>query len=119
MDNKNEKVLNGNVNEKQPDEFTITIVFDNDVEIECSIIAIFPVNNRNYIALLPITKHPDFDPEEVFLYRYSTIGSKDSIKLDTIETDTEYNMVAGCKNTECPHRYRIQRKEKKIVMNFM
>lgn len=32
--------------------------------------------------------------EEVLLYRYSTIGSKDSIKLDLIESNDEYNTVA-------------------------
>ena len=81
-------------NNKNNEEFTITLTFDNDVSVECAIIAIFPANNRNYIALLPITEVEGLDMEEVLLYRYSTIGSKDSIKLDLIESNDEYNTVA-------------------------
>ena len=81
-------------NNKNNEEFTITLTFDNDVSVECAIIAIFPANNRNYIALLPITEVEGLDLEEVLLYRYSTIGSKDSIKLDLIESNDEYNTVA-------------------------
>lgn len=76
------------------EDFRVTITLDNDMEIECAVIAIFPVEFRNYIALLPLNHLDILDPEEVFLYRYSTTGSKDSIKLDTIETDDEYNKVA-------------------------
>lgn len=76
------------------EEFTITITFDNDISVECAIIAIFPAKGRNYVALLPLTPVQGLDPEEVLLYRYSTIGSKDSIKLDCIESDDEYNNVA-------------------------
>ena len=81
-------------NNKNNEEFTITLTFDNDVSVECAIIAIFPANNRNYIALLPITEVEGLDMEEDLLYRYSTIGSKDSIKLDLIESNDEYNTVA-------------------------
>ena len=85
--------MSENIN-KNYEEFTITLTFDNDVSVECAIIAIFPANNRNYIALLPITEVEGLDMEEVLLYRYSTIGSKDSIKLDLIESNDEYNTVA-------------------------
>ena len=76
------------------DDFTLTLTFDDDTEIECSVVAIFPTNNRTYIALTPLNEEPGFDPEEVLLYRYKTIGSKDTIQLDAIETDEEYNMAA-------------------------
>ena len=83
-----------NTNNSNNEEFTITITFEDGLEIECTIVAIFPVKSYNYIALLPLTQHEDLDPEEVFLYRYTTFGSKDSIQLDTIESDEEYNEVA-------------------------
>lgn len=92
MPNNNQQVPNNQ--QKMQEEFTISITFDNNITVECAIIAIFPVEGRNYIALLPITPVQGLDPEEVFLYRYSTIGSKDSIKLDTIDSDAEYNCVA-------------------------
>ena len=103
MSDNNQQVPNNqmppNGQQKMQEEFTISITFDNNVTVECAIIAIFPVEGRNYIALLPLTPVQGIDPEEVFLYRYSTIGSKDSIKLDTIETDAEYNRVADAFDT--------------------
>ncbi|MBE5936128.1 MAG: DUF1292 domain-containing protein [Lachnospiraceae bacterium] len=76
------------------DDFTLTLTFESGETVECSVVAIFPVKHRTYIALIPLNEEPGFDPEEVFLYRYTTIGKKDSIKLDTIETDDEYNEAA-------------------------
>ena len=76
------------------DDFTLTLTFDDNTEIECSVVAIFPANNRTYIALTPLDEVPGFDPEEVLLYRYKTIGSKDTIQHDAIETDNEYNRAA-------------------------
>ena len=78
----------------EEEEFTLTLTLDNGMEIECAIIATFPVDERNYIALLPLNHHDVLDPEEVFLYRCATIGSKNTVNLDTIKTDSEYNKVA-------------------------
>ena len=83
--------INNDMNE---DDFRVYFTLDDGTEVEGAVIAIFPVNGRNYIALLPLNHHDKLDPEEVFLYRYSTTGSKDSIQLDIIETDDEYNKVA-------------------------
>ena len=81
---------NNTNNNPNTEEYTISITYDNDITVECAIIAIFPSNNRNYIALLPLTPVEGMN-DEILLYRYSTIGSKDSIKLDNIESDAEYN----------------------------
>ena len=54
--------------------------------------------NSDEFILLPLTPVQGLDSEEVLLYRYSTIGSKDSIKLDCIESDDEYNDVADVFN---------------------
>ena len=99
MTNNPNNNIKGSINPSPTqEEYTISITFDNDVTIECAIIAIFPVNNRNYIALLPLTQVQGIDPEEVFLYRYSTIGSRDSIRLDTIESDAE--VCVTCRDLE-------------------
>ena len=84
-----------NTNEISLDnDFTLTLTFEDNTEIECAVVAIFPVKDKNYIALIPLKEQPGFDPEEVFLYRYATFGSKDSIQLSAIETDLEYNEAA-------------------------
>ena len=33
---------------------TVTLTFDDDKEVECGIVAIFPAGEREYIALLPL-----------------------------------------------------------------
>ena len=86
--------MNINNNSIIDNDYTLTLTFEDDTEIECAVVAIFPAKNRNYIALIPLQEKPGFDPEEVFLYRYATFGSKDSIQLSAIETDLEYNEAA-------------------------
>lgn len=72
-------------------EATVTLTLDNDEELECAIISIFDVEDKDYIALLPL----DGDMAkngEVFLYRYEeTDGNPD---LSNIETDEEFEMVS-------------------------
>ena len=36
------------------DDDTMTLSFDDGAEIECAVIAVFRVGERNYIALLPL-----------------------------------------------------------------
>ena len=76
------------------EDFTITITLDNDLEVECAVVATFEVEERDYIALLPLNHHDKLDPEEVFLYRFSIKEGQEGLQLDNIETDEEYNKVA-------------------------
>ena len=41
----------GNASEEQHN--TITLTLDDDTEVECAILTIFPVDAQEYIALLP------------------------------------------------------------------
>ena len=55
-------------------EETIILTLADDTEVECSIVAIFPVDNKDYIAVLPLENQTasdlfDDEPSEVFLYR--------------------------------------------------
>ena len=71
------------------DEMTVTLTLDDDTELECAVVAIFPVKDRDYIALLPL----DEESEEVFLYRFNHT-SDDDLELENIEDDEEFEMVA-------------------------
>ena len=35
------------------EEMTVTLTLDDDSELECAVVAIFPVQDKDYIALLP------------------------------------------------------------------
>lgn len=78
------------------DEFeepTISMTLDDGTELECDVIAIFPVGEQNYIALLPDKPVEGFEENEVFLYRYTELEG-DDIELAQIESNEEYEAVA-------------------------
>lgn len=69
---------------------TVTLSLDDGSEIECDVIAIFPCEDKDYIALLP---QDAGDEGEVFLYRFIEKG-EDDIELLNIEDDEEFDKVA-------------------------
>ena len=71
------------------EEMTVTLTLDDDSELECAVVAIFPVQDKDYIALLPLGVE---DPE-VYLYRFKHNGDED-LELENIEDDDEYEAVA-------------------------
>ena len=73
-------------------DITVTLTLDNDETVECVILTIFPVDGRDYIALLPLDENGENEDGEVYLYRYD--NSTGSPVLDNIESDEEYDAVA-------------------------
>ena len=71
---------------------TVTLTLDNDEQVECAILTIFPVNEREYIALLPLDEKGENEDGEVFIYRYENVEG--SPVLGNIEDDDEYEAVA-------------------------
>lgn len=72
----------------------INLVLDDGTEMECEILAIFPANNNDYIALIPTTPSDDNDDEdEVLLYRYKELED-DEVELTSIEDEEEFEIVA-------------------------
>ena len=72
-------------------EDTITLLLENNEEIECDILAIFPINEQSYIALMPQKILEGYEEGEYFLYRYQSDGN--SVELSDIESDSEWEMV--------------------------
>ncbi len=72
------------------EEMTVTLTLDDDSEVECAVVAIFPVNGKEYIALYPLD---DSSNGDVFLYRYTKSGDEE-MELDNIEDDEEFEAVA-------------------------
>jgi len=66
---------------------TITLTLDDDTVLECPIIDAFEIEDQSYIALL----HPI--EENVLLYRYFD-NDDDTIDLETIDSDEEFELVS-------------------------
>lgn len=77
-----------------PEDFeaTVTLTLDNDEEIECAVVSIFPAGDNNYIALLPLAGK-EAEEGEVFLYRYNELENGE-VDLQNIESDEEYEIVS-------------------------
>lgn len=70
----------------------MTLSLEDGTEIECAIIGIFPVDEKEYIALIQVE---DLDSEdgEVMLYGFEELEDGEP-NLIAIESDEEYNKVA-------------------------
>lgn len=79
-------------NNMSEEEATVTLTLDDDTEVECAIVSIFPAGDKEYIALLPL-EETDAEEGEVFIYRYSESADGEP-NLENIEDDDEYDIVA-------------------------
>lgn len=64
----------------------IYLTFEDDEEVECQVLGVFEVENKEYIALLPS------DEDEVLLYEYK--DSDEEFDLIPIEDDEELELVS-------------------------
>ena len=71
---------------------TVTLTLDDGTIQECAILTIFPVEDKEYIALLPLDENGENEDGEVYLYRFKEENGQPS--LDNIEDDDEYEKVA-------------------------
>ena len=84
-------IVNNFLNEEDQ-EMTVTLILDDDTEVECTDLTVFNAGGREYMALHPVE---GADPEdgEVYLYRYSETEDGGPA-LDNIEDDDEYEIAA-------------------------
>lgn len=81
------------MNEEMP---MITLTLDDGTILDCSVIAIFPVEDKDYIALLPMdpnTNDEDIDAD-VLIYEFKELEDTNEVELNNIESDEEYEKVA-------------------------
>ncbi|MCR5468666.1 MAG: DUF1292 domain-containing protein [Lachnospiraceae bacterium] len=80
-------------NYNEDEDVMVTVELDDGTSIECDILTIFEVQDRDYIVLIPLDADGNHNAEgEVFLYRYSE-DADGNPNLDNIETDEEYAAV--------------------------
>ena len=75
------------------EEVTVTLTLDNDEEIECAVLTIYSVEDKEYIALLPLDEEGDNEDGEVYIYRYIETADGEPT-LENIEDDDEYEAAA-------------------------
>ena len=81
--------------EMDDDLGTVTLTLEDDSEVECMILAIYPAGGRDYIALLPMDENgePEAD-SDVLIYRYIDHGEDEDPEIENIEEDDEYETAA-------------------------
>ncbi len=75
------------------DQPTVTLTLDDDTEITCAILTIYPAGDKQYIALLPLNDNGENEDGEVYLYCYLE-NENGQPTLENIDTDEEYNIAA-------------------------
>ena len=73
-------------------EATVTLTLDDGTVQECAVLTIFPVDDKQYIALLPLDENGENDDGEVYIYRFQEVNGEPS--LGNIMDDDEYERVA-------------------------
>ena len=73
---------------------SVTLTLEDDTELECDILCIFPVEDQQYIALLPLDENGEAaEDAEILLFRYSEDENGEP-GLENIEDDDEYEAAA-------------------------
>ena len=85
---------------------TITLTMEDDTEVECAILTVFPVDVKEYIALLPLDENGQNESGEVYLYAFARTESGDPM-LSNIESDEEYAKAAVAFDTQCSRMQKI------------
>lgn len=82
-------IENQNLDEE---EAIVTLELDDGVTLDCAVLTIFPVGEKDYIALLPLDGEAA-EEGEIYLYRYSESEDGEP-ELGNIEDDDEYEAVS-------------------------
>lgn len=73
----------------EEEEDIITLEFDDDTAVDCTIMGTFEANGKEYIALQPMD-----DTEDVYIYGYKEIGDEEFELIDIID-DEEFDAAAA------------------------
>ena len=73
---------------------TVTLTLEDDSELECAVIAIFPAGDRMYAALVPLSENDELDEDaDVLIFRFIDNGDDKDPDLENIDSDEEYEMA--------------------------
>ena len=77
---------------EEDEDLLVTLILEDDSEVECLVVSIFEAEGKDYIALLP-TEGPENEEGEVFLYRYFEDEDGEP-GLDNIESEAEFFLAS-------------------------
>lgn len=80
--------------EIQGEEMTVTLELD-DGSVDCAVVTIITVEDKDYIALMPLDENGDNEDGEVWFYGYkeNPDDPNEEPELIYIEDDAEYEKV--------------------------
>lgn len=86
----------GKENSSEDEEMTVEIELEDGTVVNCAVITILTVQEKDYIALLPLDDQGENADGEVWFYRYreNPDDPNEEPTLDYIEDDEEYERVA-------------------------
>ena len=82
----------GHDHEHEHDHMNVTLTLDDGSELECAVLCIFPVEDKDYIALVPV-ENEDSEDGEIFLYQFIE-HENEEIELVNIDDDDEFEAVS-------------------------
>ena len=71
----------------------IPIEMEDGSEVECEVLAIFPVDGKQYIALID----KDHEDSDIWMYRFVPVGEEE-FNIEDIEDDKEFEKVEDAFN---------------------
>ena len=71
----------------------IPIEMEDGSEVECEVLAIFPVDGKQYIALID----KDHEDSDIWMYRFVPVGEEE-FNIEDIEDDKEFEKVEAAFN---------------------
>lgn len=95
MKNENHKITKEPDENMAQEEMTVELELD-DGTVTCSVVTIFTVGEKDYIALLPLEENGDTAEGDVWIYGYSENPDdpNEEPELRYIEDDEEYEQAA-------------------------
>lgn len=70
----------------------IQLTLDDDSTLDCGVLGLFEVEEKEYIALLPLNEDEPEEEADALLYEYKDLGN-DEFDLALIEDEDEFNTV--------------------------
>ncbi len=82
--------------EMAPEEMTVELELDNGSTVTCTVVTIYTVDQKDYIALLPLDENGENHDGNVWIYGYSENPDDPNEEpvLRYIEDDEEYERAA-------------------------
>lgn len=89
-------MASNNTNGYDDEEMTVELELDDGEKVNCAIITILTVDEKDYIVLLPLDESGNNEDGEVWFYRYEEDENNPDAEpsLSYIDNDDEYENVA-------------------------